>query len=1369
MVAMAMLSGNQIKSIDYKRVRFSIFSSQLSFHDLIISFHPQENDTVFNSFSATNVNMDVDGLWKVYFQNSLLIEGLSIHTPVVVVHKRLPKNEKTSLSLQTGEFYNAISHMLRTLAISTFELESGHFTFHLHGEDGTSPITINNLSLWIENFELSKDSEARNDKILFTDNIKVKLLNQSVYLPDSIHSIHFDSLLLSTIDDSFLVHGFRIKAKKNEEVKANYYDLYVPRMDIQNIDYTKAYNHHELDIDRILFSGGEVSIDNQKTSIREKQPDLLLQLNEIFGKLTIEELTLAHTNFSINAYPIGVPDRFVLQDLTLSIFEINLDHSNTSIDFDHHYFKHLDLTLKSHSFEMAERNHRLLVENLHVSTKKLLFSAGKIKIHPIANDSEVSTLNEAEIENFTVEGFDPYQLVNDRQLFLKHLRVQKLNVKNTPKARTTKAGANPIANLEDLFPFIQPFADKLKIDSLSIQNINLDIATKNGPLLVERASLHIELFDLDSNTHLLPENIFQVKNFIAFLPAATLPIENQQIRIDSLYLNKDLQLLSTKSVRISKKERIGTVGIIGSLDELYFKGMKLRQLLYHQEFIFDTLIIKHPVLEIQETGVLSNKERKKSNISNFISEFEIGLIFIEDGEITYSEGDLEIASINKLSLSLVNTALSKSHLLQNELLVKYDDFLLTFNNLYFSTPEFRHILRVQACQFHLKDSTGSIQGINLYPIVNEDTQTLFTVSIPTILFKGINDYNSYFNKKLDISSLQIQQPSISIQAGSGNAGQPVRGFPILKSSMFLFGWDSLGIRDFNITNGSLSFHKKNDQLKIKNLTLAVKDFEVHAGKEMVSDRFLFSKEVDVNFSHINYRNTRNNDSIRVDKIALNSKSKSLQLDNIMLSLSTANPVVGKIPWIELTGFSFFEFTQNKKLVLDAITVNAPEVNLAIPKMNTNRKIEKFAQLNAYPFDTAQLAAIDIKNSTINNAKILGVKDSTLSVGNIGLSLTNFILHPDSIAKHNLPFHSEIFELTVSDVHYTFNPMNKIRIGLLDYRSKPSTVTIHSLSIVPLYDKLEYGKKLGEQASWMSLTNSKTQINNLDFEKLIGNKAIHAKSILIDDLTIDVFRDKRLPFPVNQVRKLPQQNLRELPFGVKIDSVSLKNGRVEYVEQSAKTDATGRIYFDTMSATITNITNDSVQIHSTPIMKVAVETNLYGTGKTVARFDFNLASPDYGYNYSTAIGAFDLLKLNEILEPAILTKVREGKLNSLQQVVNANDNYAQGEMIFRYDDLKVGLINAINDPNPGLGKALASFFANTFIVRKKNPAPFVRKSDVFFVRNHSKSIFDFLVKSTLSGVVESIGARSNRKKIKEHKKEAKQQLKKKPKVPTAISE
>ncbi len=1365
LVALALKSSNQIKTIHYSDIHFSLVTSQLSLNKLEVSFHAPIHDTLFNSFSASNLKLNINGLWKIYFQQSLEIEGLVIHQPVVQLHKKLNANEKTTVTLQTGDLYQSISKILKELAIATFELTNGHFTFLLHAVDGTSTIAINDISMWITDFELNNKSKKRDDKFFYTEDIKIKLGGQSVYLPDSIHTVHFDSLLLSTVDESFLIHGFRIVAKEDDSKTVNLYNLHIPLLNITNVDFTKAYNHHELEIEKILFEGGTITVDNQKNLIQNRNPDLLAQLNEVFGKLEIKELALVNTNLTINAHPIGLEKKFNLTQLDLSIFEINLDHNNTDIDFENRYFKDLEVRLKSHFFELPEHNHRLQIKDLHISTKRKLFAAGNIELQPILNNNELGSLNEIEIENLVVEGFDPYEYVNDRKLLLKLMTVQQLSIKTIPKPTAQQAGVQPVKSLENLFPYIQPYLDKVKIDSLFFQNINLNLATKSGPFLIEGGSLQIKLFDLDSTTHLDPENIFHLRNFIAFATKATLPLKNQLIKIDSLYLNKDLSLITTKTIQFSKNNKLSKSGMNGTIAEVYFKGLKLRQILYQQRYLFDSLIIKHPVLEIHEQpGSISGK-KSKTNISDFIAEFEIGMIGIKEGEISYQEGELEILSIDNFNAHLVNAALSTPNLLRDELLVKYEDFRVQFNDLYYSTPEFRHILQIQSCQLHLKDSTGTIQNIRLNPIIEEDSLTLFTVAIPTITFKGINDYNSYFNKKTDISSLHIYNPSIKVTAGNTKT-KSMKGFPTLKSGMFLLEWDSLGIDDFQIINGALGFQKNDDRLTIEKFQVKLKDFEVFADTEMVREKFLFSKEVDINLSSTQYFNSTTKDSIAIKTIALKSKNKNLRLNQTNFSINGKTPVMGVIPEMELMGFSFFDFTQNKQVIVDEVQLQSPEFQLSFPEKKPTLKTNRFAQLNTYPFDTYKIEAIRVGNCKVTDARILGLRDSTLSVGNIGVTLTHFILHPDSIAKHNLPFHSEKFELSVADLAYKIDPHNKIEIGLLDYNSKPSTATIQSFALVPLHDPVKYGQVIGEQASWLSIKNSKTTINNLDFEALIGNKAIHAKNIIVDDVVIDVFRDKRLPFPAHQVRELPHRDLKELPFGVKIDSLVLKKGRVEYVEQSAKVDATGSIYFDNMQASIINITNDTMRILSNPVMTAKIETEMYGVAKTVAHFDFNLADPEYGYQYTTAIGSFDLLKLNEILEPAILAKVKEGQLNSLQQVVTANDNYAQGEMIFRYDNLKVGLIKGMDDPNPGVGKALATFFANTFIVRSRNPAPFLRKSDVFYERNHSKSIFDFLVKSTLSGVVESIGARSNRKKIKQHKKEAKQQARKKYEVPTS---
>ena len=88
------------------------------------------------------------------------------------------------------------------------------------------------------------------------------------------------------------------------------------------------------------------------------------------------------------------------------------------------------------------------------------------------------------------------------------------------------------------------------------------------------------------------------------------------------------------------------------------------------------------------------------------------------------------------------------------------------------------------------------------------------------------------------------------------------------------------------------------------------------------------------------------------------------------------------------------------------------------------------------------------------------------------------------------------------------------------------------------------------------------------------------------------------------------------------------------------------------------------------------------------------------------------------------------------------------MKFYYEDLKIALLNRETETPRGFGNVLGSFFANTFIIKSNNPRNlFLRKGDIFFERDEKRAIFNYWTKTFLSGVVSSIGATNNKKKIK----------------------
>ncbi|MEQ9307343.1 MAG: hypothetical protein RJQ14_25745, partial [Marinoscillum sp.] len=158
-------------------------------------------------------------------------------------------------------------------------------------------------------------------------------------------------------------------------------------------------------------------------------------------------------------------------------------------------------------------------------------------------------------------------------------------------------------------------------------------------------------------------------------------------------------------------------------------------------------------------------------------------------------------------------------------------------------------------------------------------------------------------------------------------------------------------------------------------------------------------------------------------------------------------------------------------------------------------------------------------------------------------------------------------------------------------------------------------------------------------------------------------------------------------------------------------------------------------------------------------NFNLFSKFYladsldTYELNGRIGTMELTELNRFLEHTAFVLIRDGLSQEATFQFEGNENYSLGEMTFYYTDLKINVLDQNSIDSPGFGSAMKTFFANTFVVNTKNPHfIFVRDGDIFHERDKSKSIFNYWAKSLLSGVVSSIGAKNNKKTIRQQNEE-----------------
>ncbi len=404
----------------------------------------------------------------------------------------------------------------------------------------------------------------------------------------------------------------------------------------------------------------------------------------------------------------------------------------------------------------------------------------------------------------------------------------------------------------------------------------------------------------------------------------------------------------------------------------------------------------------------------------------------------------------------------------------------------------------------------------------------------------------------------------------------------------------------------------------------------------------------------------------------------------------------------------------------------------------------------------------IKYIGITNSQLYWKQDTLhhpyLSKLNISIHANGLLL--DSLHKFNLFNHLQGLVITIKDYSVLLpDKLNMIRIGKLQFDIHQGELAVQDLNLIPQVNKYEYAKKVGHQASWQHLQGLNIRLQGIDLYKVMRDRGIVARKLALYDGKLDIFRDKELPIPVNQRRPMPQDALKNLKFPVLIDSITMEDFDVSVTNRLNSRMPEGNIFFTDIDATISNVVNTDSAILARRYALVTASTKVMGKGPLTAHFTFDLFDEDNEFLFDGHLaGPMDAREFNSILSAMAFVKVESGTIKDLKLQAKGDNLYATGNMIFLYNDLKVSTINKKNLKTTGMGKVLKTFFANTFVVKKNNPALkfFPREGAMYYERNPQKIIFDYITKTTLSGIVSSIGARNARKDIKRIQRESKKQ-------------
>ncbi|MEM6641632.1 MAG: hypothetical protein AAF616_01520 [Bacteroidota bacterium] len=1280
---------NGFYSLDFSKLDINLLDREIQVEDLYLQADSAKisSETGLNTIYEVELSkliINFESLMKLYFQRTLEIESMRIVDPEIRMQQLGEKTSRAStFSLKTGNLYKALSDYLTVLKVDYFRIQDGDLSYN------SDQFSVGNIDFQVQNLLL--DSVARNN-VFYSEKVFLEVQNQKYFLPDSVHEIAFDRFVLSTEDSILRFENLSIQPTENsgvlfeDENDFNVYDVLIPELAIKGIDYQSAYRDNHLSIDQLVFTNPQIFIDDESHGTRPDSGDdnsILSLLFTVFKKVEIGELAVKNAALDLKINSSQSYQRLKSEETSISFSNIRIDSSNYRFDKKTEYFDGVSLEIKNYDYILPDSVHEVTLENLTLNSEDSTLLIRSLRVKNKRSIQPTEKLN-IEIPLLEMTGFNYQELFNKR-LVVRNLLVDRLNLTLPQSARNAEHNDNS-ASLQGFYREVAPFFDEMLIKRFTIGNAAI---LSSPALTIGSASLDLEQINMNAAT----------KSFSDLCIASSVTLRDVTFDQDSIKLegnqvklrdNFSRLVLQNWDVKIEMKD----MQVNGQFDTLQISALYPDSVLAGNIMSFRKALVKSPQLQLK-IQTSSNKDQS--------------LAFGMEKEIVILNGKIE-AQIDSAYISVdeidTDFYLGDSIALHN----------ISAQQIITEIPSLHHQMQIRELGYDtLADEIRAV-GIGIKPLDRKDT-TIFQVSLrlPEILLSGVKQDQFFKDGFLTADRIIIQEPDLLFTPAGRDTVLTATDLEDQKKT-------KLVVNQLSIIDGNLALEKNAGPLR----KLKVKDYSVHLRNLDYQDlnSIFDSESIQVEIGAVLPELTSGTE-FSTESIKFDSREELLSVTSLQYSDSEGSIDI-IIPNIDLIGLDLARSTREGGLIANSLLFSDPEITFTKKKQTIKNGTE---MLSVPPVSLASLNLQNINFTYLDSSfsekfKLIGADLSLLGVNQEGPISLDLLLQD-----------CEDVILSGPSVTVPVNQLYEVQVGPYWFSSARQTLALQDVVFNPLTTKEEFSARLSTQKDWFKADAKSLQISGLDALKILKDSSIHISKIELQESDLLVYRDKRLPFPEDQVGQLPAEQIASIPMPIRIDTL-LVNGKVAYEEHPEDYDITGIITFDQMKAQVTNLTNIDIQPNT--LMRLDATGKIMNEGNFQVKAKFELGHPRQRFNFQGIVKDLPMDSLNKMLSPVASIKIKDGWAEKIEFNFLADDSLAIGNMTFLYKDLKLQVLNT-KKHETNLKSGLMSFFANTFVVRKKNPRfLFPRKGRIYYKRDPSRAVFGYWGKSLLSGAVSSVG-------------------------------
>lgn len=1378
-----------VYQIDFNRLNFSLIRRGVFLNGIVMK--PTHSDSTNSDqvlFDFTLDELSLKNLWYDWSDHVFTIGDIRLDNPNIglelpanALNKNLAdKNENTPDSLKVSPVKRLEDEIKKSLdkiligGVYIDKIEIVHADLLFLNFLSQNSINAKNTKLVIQGVDWTTSQDWKTP--FNAKGFEFDLESVMFELPDQVHTLFADEVLVSSLEKRISIEKFKLESDQTR-VSPTYYDVDVEELRVGNVDLDRAFMSSELEVDEIILDNPKLKVlkSHESQNSKEKSGDLNELIEGLLKSFHVQELSVNHGHFLTSDFRDSLKNRIEIEDVEFKMIEFYLGGDEERKKDQFFYGQDAAMSLGGLTLYLSDEAH--LIKGEKVLASSFLDEIRVQGFNFLPRDTSSLITMPDQLINIKLNELE-FTEANLKKLYNQGiLDVDRIGI-NSPQVEIVELSKSENSNSEEIRSnsILLGYLNEVNIKELDLKEGSVQFKNESGvrsnDIGVEKFGLLLEKVRFSPDTSMNIQDILLADEMVLSLEDyylklrdnlhvfgagnITIDSKNKLIAIENFSLKPDEENIQNALDSYNK-----TVAVDLQVPSFRVEGIDIKEALLEGKLFIDRILVPKPEFSYtryrqKKTDVSGPQIESSEGIKNILQSYfravSIDSVNFDNGKFNFTDysGRREISfSEEDLSLILKGFSINGEEDSTSQRTFFSEEIILNLADYSFSIARGDYDVTTNDLVFNTKEKSLIIDTLRVKPGESLNSKLSIDLVLPRVRIEGIDLEDFLFENQLDLDKLIVDGSEILMRINPAIQNKRQARSRQIRPRTLNF----VKVNEINALNSDFQLNyilgDKGVQSLQTSFDISIKDFFMDDNSDSKVNLSSLFEQVTIGIKDFSFALPDSLHSIQLSNLTFDNSIDETIISGIKINplkdLDNTTGIVleGTIQEIGIKNNSLEEIQKTGVFDLKSLRVLRPELNLFLDsaKKSNSIKTEKEKELKDPFISSLLIQNIEVAEGNValynkQNEALQGLSFPAinLSVSDLNLDVLkeNADLTPQTLIDKGLDF-------SMSDyLFYTKDSMELLSID--DFRFRGKDIEIQGLSFKPAMGRYTYLRKKGYQTDAIDIDINQLEIQGIDFREIFEKNTYKAHKVLIDQMEMDVFRDKRLPELQNVFKPMPQYIMENANAKVWLDSILILNSRVRYQEFSPGSQMPGGVSFEDLNVSLSPfVTSLPDEAHPVDSMNLQAVTWLMGEGEVDLQAHLFFA-PKSPMDVTIQMGEMDLTKVNDILSKGAFVKARAGRVNSGDWSFRMDDDEVIGRMNFLYEGLKVDLVDSMTMAK-GKGKlAIESFLANT-LIKNNNPRKLFKNavgSDIYVKRNQSKFIFSTWWKATLSGLKGSIG-------------------------------